>query len=135
MRWQDVDYEQEEAGWSRAEKALANPRKWDTETFTWSGPGFLEKVKLGERVLMSTKEDKHNVLVSPPGRVLAIRRYRVKNVKKAVVYVEVAKNRRRRGLASFLKSLRPTEKAFGNPRRTKRLHNPELLYTLGKVFA
>lgn len=135
MDWKDIDYEQEEAGWSRAEKSLTNPRKSEIETFVWWGPGFLEKVKRGERVLMNTKMDKRKILVSPPGRVLDIRRYRVKSQKKAIVYVEVPKDKRRRDMASFIKSLGPIAKALGNPRRTKRLHNPELIYTLGKVFA
>lgn len=72
MYWNDIDYVQEEAGWSRAEKALTNPRKSEIETFVWWGPGFLDSVKRGERVLMATKMDKRKVLVSPPGRVLDI---------------------------------------------------------------
>lgn len=134
-KWKDIDYEQEEAGWSQAEKALTNPRKSDIETFAWWGPGFLEKVKRGERVLMSTKIDKRKVLVSPPGRLLDIRRYRVKSRKRAIVYVEVPRDKRRRDMNSFLKSLGPAAKALGNPRRTKRIRNPELLYTLGRVFS
>jgi hypothetical protein len=67
--------------------------------------------------------------------VLDIRRYRVKNRTKAIVYVEMPKEKRRRNMASFIKALGPIAKALGNPRRTKRLQNPELIYTLGKVFA
>jgi hypothetical protein len=134
MDWNDIDYEQEEAGWSRAEKAMTSPRKSEIETFVWWGPGFLDNVRRGERVLMTTKMDKRKVLVSPPGRVLDIRRYRVKNKRKAIVYVEVPKGKRRRDLASFMKALGPIAPAMGNPRRTKRLHNPELIYTLGRVF-
>jgi phospholipase D-like protein len=133
--WKEVDYEQEEAGWSQAEKALTNPRQSEIETFAWWGSGFLEKVKRGERVLMTTKIDKRKILVSPPGRVLDIRRYRVKSRKRAIIYVEVPKDKRRRDMNSFIKSLGPAAKALGNPRRTKRIHNPEILYTLGKVFA
>lgn len=133
--WKDIDYEQEEAGWAKAEKALTNPRKTEIETFGWWGPGFLEKVKRGERVLMSTKEEKGRVFVSPPGRVLDIRRYRIKKRRKAIVYVEVPRGKRRRELKSFLKSLGPAAKALGNPRRTKRVSNSEVLYVLGKVFA
>jgi hypothetical protein len=135
MEWNDVDYKQEEAGWSRAENAMTSPRKSEIETFVWWGPGFLEKVKRGERVLMTTKIDKRKVLVSPPGRILDIRRYRVKKKSKAIVYVEVPKGKRRRDLASFKRALGPIAKAMGNPRRTKRLQNAELVYTLGKVFA
>lgn len=135
MDWNDGDYEQEEEGWSRAEKAMTNPRKSEIETFVWWGPGFLDKVKRGERVLMNTKMDKRKILVSPPGRVLDIRRYRVKKRRKAIVYVEVPKGMRRRDLASFMRALGPIARAMGNPRRTKRLHNAELIYMLGKVFS
>jgi hypothetical protein len=43
-------------------------------------------------------------------------------------------NRRRRNQKSFLKSLGPSAKALGDPRRRKRLRNSELVYRLGKVF-
>lgn len=131
--WKDIDYQQEEAGWLHAERALTDSRGSAIDTFAWSGPGFLDKVRRGERVLMSTRE-KQKVLVSPPGRVLDIRRYRVKSRRKAIVYVEVPKDKRRRELKSFLKSLGPAAKALGNPRRTKRVRNPGLLYALGKTF-
>lgn len=132
--WTATDYEQEEAGWSQAEQAVSNTRKSAIDTFAWWGPGFLDKVKRGERVLMSTREKK-KVLVSPPGRVLDIRRYRVKSRRRAIVYVEVPKDKRRRDQRSFLKSLGPAAKAVGDPRRTKRIRNPELLYALGKTFS
>lgn len=135
MYWNDIDYVQEEAGWSRAEKALTNPRKSEIETFVWWGPGFLDSVKRGERVLMATKMDKRKVLVSPPGRVLDIRRYRDKSRRKAIVYLEVPNDKRRRDMRAVLKSLGLVARALGNPRRAKRIHDPELLYTLGKVFA
>jgi hypothetical protein len=135
VNWNDTDYEQEEAGRSRAEKALTNPGRSDIETFRWSGPGFVDKVKRGERVLMTTIMDKQKILVSPPGRVLDIRRYRVKGQRRAIVYIEVPNDKRRRDIRTFLKSLGPIAKALGNPRWTKRIHNPELLYALGKTFA
>jgi len=135
MDWKDIDYEQEQAGWSRAEKAIRNPQDSGIETFVWWGPGFLDKVKRGERVLMNTKMDSGKVLVSPPGRVLDIRRYRVKKKIRAMVYVEVPKRKRGRNLASFMRALGPIAKSIGNPRRTKRLSEPELIYMLSRVFA
>lgn len=133
--WQDIDYENEEAGLSKAKKALTNPRKTDIETFLWQGGRLLDQIKVGERILMSTQISKRKTLVSPPGKILDIRRYKVGERKRGVVYLEVPRNMRRRDLKTFLKSLGASAKALGHPRRTKRLRNAELVYTLGKVFA
>lgn len=133
--WQDIDYENEEAGRSKAKRALTNPRKADIEAFLWQGGRLLDQIKTGERVLMNTQISKRKTLVSPPGRVLSIRRYKAGKRKRGIVYLEVPSNRRRRDLKSFIKSLGSAAKALGHPRRTKRLRNPELVYTLGKVFA
>jgi hypothetical protein len=133
--WQNADFEAENAGWSRAERALTSPDESEIETFSWHGGGLLNKLKAGQRVLMNTKMNKHKCLVSPPGRVLSIRRYRVKKQRKAIVYVEVPKRRRRRQITSLVRLLGPTGQSLGNPRRTKCLRDPELIYALGKAFA
>jgi hypothetical protein len=74
-------------------------------------------------------------LVSPPGRDLNIRKYQDGKRKKGIVYLQVPNNKRRRNQKSFLRSLGPLTAALGNPRRTKRLRNSELIYRLGKIFA
>lgn len=133
--WDDIDYQQEEAGWSKAERALANPRKSEMETFQWSGGRLLEQLKREERIIMNTKIDKRKCLVSAPGRVLSIQKYGKGKVRRGIVFIEVPYNKRRRNQRSFVKALGPIAKALGNPRRTKRLRNSELVYRIDKLFA
>lgn len=133
--WRDVDNEQEKAGWAKAEQAISNPKRSEIETFLCYGGRILEELKRGERVLMNTKIDQRRVLVSPPGKVLDIRRYRVGKRSRCIVYLELPRNTRRRKLSAFLKSLGPAAKGLGNPRRTKRIRDSELVYTLGRLFS
>lgn len=132
--WQDVDYEQEEKGRPTAEKAMKNRRSSELEDFQWSGGKILERYKVGQRVIQCTKTDDDKVLVSPPSRIVSIRRYTVKGKKRAIVYLEVPKKYRRRQLASFLRSLGASAKQLGNPRRTKQIRDPDLIYTLGRLW-
>jgi hypothetical protein len=132
--WQDVDYDQEEKGTPTAEKAMKNPRSSELEVFRWSGGKILERYKVGQRVIQCTKTNDNKVLVSPPSRIVSVRRYTVKGKKRAIVYLEVPKKYRRRQLASFLRSLGASAKKLGNPRRTKQLRDPDLIYTLGRLW-
>jgi hypothetical protein len=131
----DFLYDQEEAGWSAAERALSNPKKAKIETFLWDGEQFLKQLKLGERIIMNTKVDKNKCLVSPPGRVLNVKTYHQGKSSGRIIYLEVPKNKRRKNQLSFVKSLGPLAKSLGHPRRTKQLRNSELVYRLGKIFA
>jgi hypothetical protein len=135
--WAEVDYQQEDAGWSRAERALSSPRKSDIETFLWQRQSghFINGIKRGERIVMNTREDRLTSLVSPPGRVLDIRRYRAGKRTRSIIYLEIPKTKRRRNLKSFLRALGPTAKWLGHPRRTKRVRRPELVHAIGQVFA
>lgn len=132
--WQNVDYEQEEKGRPTAEKAMKNPRSSGLEDFQWSGGKILDRYKVGQRVIQCTKTDDNKVLVSPPSRIVSVRRYTVKGKKRAIVYLEVPKKYRRRQLASFLLSLGASAKQLGNPRRTKQIRDPDLIYTLGRLW-
>jgi hypothetical protein len=133
--WDDIDRGQEDAGWATAERALSNPKKSRIETFLWEGGRLLTQLKRDERILMNTKTETKRVLVSPPGRVLDIRKYRSGSRSKGIVYLEVPSDKRRRDLGAFMRSLGRAGKLLGNPRRTKRLCKPELIYMLGKLFA
>ena len=133
--WQDVDYEQEEKGRSTAEKSMKNPRSSELEDFQWSGGKILTRYRVGQRVMQCTKIDDDKVLVSPPSRIVSIRRYSVKGQKRAIIYLEVPKKYRRRQLGSFLRSLGSSAKQLGNPRRTKQIRDPDLIYTLGRLWS
>jgi hypothetical protein len=133
--WDQEDFEQQEKGWTRAESRLTNQNRFEVETFLWSGKGLPEKLMKGARVLMNTRVDKSKCLISPPGRVLDIRSYRKGRQRKAIIYLEIEKHRRRRRHSSFLKSLGAAAKALGNPRRTKQLRSPDLVYKIDQVFS
>lgn len=132
--WQDVDYEQEEKGRPTAEKAMMNPRSSELEDFQWSGGKILERYKVGQRVIQCTRADGNKVLVSPPSRIVSIRPYTVKGKKRAIVYLEVPKKYLRKQLASFLRRLGPIAEQLGNPRRTRQIRDPDLIYTLGRLW-
>lgn len=74
------------------------------------------------------------VLVSPSGRVLNIRKYRENGKQKAIIYLEIRNNKRRRNLKSFIRTLGPLANGLGDPRRTKRIRNPELVSKVGSMF-
>src|SRR3989344_186638 len=132
--WQDIDYDQEEKGRPTAEEAIKNPRTFELEDFQWSGGTIISRYKVGQRVIQCTKTSSGKVLVSPPSHVVSIRRYSVKGKKRAIVYLEVPKKYRRRHIDSVVRSLGSSAKQLGNPRRTKLLRDPGLIYALGHLW-
>ena len=60
-----------------AESALDQDDGLEIETFKWNGGRLRRELTKGERVLMSTEMESGKVLISPPGRVLNIKRYQV----------------------------------------------------------
>lgn len=133
--WQDVDYEQEEKGWAAAEKAIKNPRAFEVEDFQWSGGKTLSLFRVGQRIVQCTKTDGGKVFVSPPSRIISIRPYTAKGRKRAIVYLEKSRKHRRRQLRTALKSLGSIAERLGNPRRTKQLRDPELVFELGRLWS
>ena len=133
--WQDVDYEQEKKGWAAAKKAIENPRAFEVNDFRYSAGKTLSLLRVGQRIVQCTKTDIGKVFVSPPSRIISIRPYRAKKQKRAIVYLETPRKQRRRQLAAVLKNLGSTAERLGNPRRTKQLRDPELVYELGRLWA
>lgn len=133
--WQDVDYDQEEKGRATAKRAIKNPRTFELQDFQWSGGTMPSRYKVGQRAIQCTKTENGSVLVSPPSRIVSVRRYTVKKQKRAIVFLESPKKYRRRQLSAVLRALGRSAKSLGNPRRTKQLRNPELVYALGRVWA
>lgn len=129
--WEDVDYKQEEKGRAAAEKAIKNPGGFEVTDFRWSGSLF----SVGHRIIECTKTDNGNVLVSPPSRIVSMRRYSSKGRKRAIVYLEKPRKQRRRKLAAVLRNLGSNAKRLGAPRRSKQLRDPELVYELGKLWS
>jgi hypothetical protein len=131
--WEEVDYVQEKKGWAAASKAIENPRAFEVKDFQWSG-GTISRFKVGQRIIQCTKTQHGRVLVSPPSRIVGVRRYRVNQQRRAIVFLESPKKYRRRQLDSILRALGQNAKALGNPRRTKQLRDPELIYALGHLW-
>lgn len=134
LDWQDVDYEQEEKGRPLAKKAIKNPRTFELECFQGTGSA-ISRYKLGQRIMQCVKTESGKVLVSPPSRIVSIRKYTVRGKKRAIVYLEVPKKYRRRHIDSVVRSLGSSAMQLGNPRRTKLLRDPGLIYALGRLWS
>jgi hypothetical protein len=135
LPWQDLDYDQEEKGWVAAEKAIKNPRAFEVDDFRWSASKTLSLLRVGQRVVQCTKTDSGNVFVSPPSRIINIHRYSAKKQKRAIIYLETPRKQRRRQLPVVLRNLGSIAERLGNPRRTKQLRDPELIYELGRLWS
>jgi hypothetical protein len=134
VSWSEKDYAQEKAGLAKAEQNLDKDETSTIERFRWSGGRLGEELSRGERVLMSTKLDNGKVLLSPPGRVLNIKKYRVGGKRRAIIYLAIPANKRRRNQKSFLSALGSLKKSLGDIRRTKRIRDAELVSKIGKMF-
>lgn len=132
--WQDIDYEQEEKGRPIAKKAVKNPRAFELQEFLWSARA-IPRYKVGIRIIQCTKTREGKVLVSPPSRIVSVRKYSVKGKKRAIIYLKEPKKYRRRNIDSVLRSLGHNAKHLGNPRRTKQLRDPELIDALGRLWS
>jgi hypothetical protein len=132
--WQDIDYEQEEKGRTIAEKAVKNPRAFELKEFQWSR-GAISRYKVGIRIIQCTKTSDGKLLVSPPSRVVSVRKYSVKGKRRAIIYLETPRKYRRRNIDSVPRSLGPNAEHLWNPRRTKQLRDPELIYALGRLWS
>jgi len=139
VKWEEVDYRNEKQGMPIAERALTNYEK--IQTFLWWGDEFIEfidRMRIGERVIMITEISSRKTLVSPPGRILSFRRYNYKGEKRAIVYLGVPKDKRSRDLKSFRKSLGRFRKDFDNLNRgvkPKPISKSELIYRIDQVFS
>jgi hypothetical protein len=134
VSWSEKDYAHEEAGLAKAEQNLDQGETSKIERFRWSGGKLGEELRRGERVLMSTKIDNGKVLLSPPGRVLNIKKYQIDGKRRAIIYLAIPTNKRARNQKSFLSALGTLKKSLGDIRRTKRIRNPELVSKIGNMF-
>jgi len=130
--WDDADLEQEEKGLPIARKAIKNPGAFEVKDFRWSGSPLFG---VGQRIIECTKTENRKVVVSPPSRVVSIRRYSSKGRKRAIIYLEKPRKQRQRKLAAVLKNLGSTAARLGAPRRTKQIRDPELVYEIGRLWA
>jgi hypothetical protein len=132
--WSEQDYVQEEAGLARAKQTLGRREPSVIETFLSSGSKLREDLRSGDRVLMCTKMENGKVLISPPGRVLNIKKYVVKGRPRAIVYLAIPTDKRRRNRKSFLSGLGSLKKSLGDMRRTKRIRDAAAVSKIGNMF-
>jgi len=131
--WQDIDYEQNMKGRAVAEKAIVNPKVSKLEEFQWTGN--LTRFKLGVRVIQSTKMSNGKIFVSPPSRVICVRKYTVNGKQRGIVYLEAPIKYRRRNIESVVKLLGDDTNSPVITYRTKQIRNSELIYKLGRVWS
>jgi hypothetical protein len=132
--WSEADIQEANQGRDTAKSRIDDINKSRIEEFVWYGSDLVYGVTRGERVLMSTSLNNSKVLVSPPGRVLDVRRYREKGRKRAIIYVEVPINKRRRALQVLKRRLGSQKSKLGNIHSTRRIRDPRLVYAIDQAF-
>lgn len=81
----------EEQGRRAARKRMSRPRLHELEDFSWDRRG---SYKVGDVVIQVTKEEDGAVMVSPPGNVVGLKRWRTRRSSGIFVYVEVPRRQR-----------------------------------------
>jgi hypothetical protein len=94
--WDDKDYEEEKQGMPYAKRKLRSSQRYFVEDFRWNADAFLDRLKEGDLLIQATDEGKKRVMVSPPARVIYIRRYKKERSNRAMIYVESARRVRRK---------------------------------------
>jgi hypothetical protein len=131
--WEDEDYRQEKFAKAEARKRLEKPRLFGVEDFLWYGGRFLDHVKLGQRVMMCTDVGKRT-MVTPPGRVIAVRRYKHKRSRRMIVCLAIRQKLRRKELRQFVKTLGVNGKPLKKLTSPLRIRNPLLSYKIGTTW-
>lgn len=101
VSFSELDESERDTGMRTARKRRQHPRSWWVDSFRWVGEF---RYQPGEVVVMVTDEDAR-LLMSPPGNLLHVRRYRTSRGRRAIVFVEVPGHKRRRSLEQVAKRL------------------------------
>jgi hypothetical protein len=131
--WEDEDYRQAKFAKAEARKRLEKPRLFGVEDFLWYGGRFLDHVKFGQRVMMCTDVGKRT-MVTPPGRVIAVRRYKHKRSRRMIVCLAIRQKLRRKELRQFVKTLGVNGKPLKKLTSPLRIRNPLLSYKIGTTW-
>ena len=116
IHWHRADVAAHKAGLPRAKAELKSEKDFRVDSFCWMGKG-LDGLRKGDLVIQVLKDGREK-LVHPVSRVLPIRRYRVGRSRRAIVFLETAKNLRAKNLKTVLTRLGTT------PKRFRRLASP-----------
>ena len=131
--WDEEDYRQEAFAKVEAKKRLQKIRLFGVEDFQWESGRFLDQIKLGQRVMMCTEVDK-KTMVSPPGRVIAIRRYKHKRMRRMIVCLAIRQKLRRKELRQFVKALGKNGSPLKKLKAPLQIRNPLLSYKIGSTW-
>ena len=135
--WDEADEAAHKAGLPRAKAALTSERDFRMGSFCWLGSG-LDRLRNNDLVIQILKDGRKK-LVHPASRVLPMRRYRVGRSRRAIVFLETAKNLRAKNLKSVLTRLGTTPKRFRKlaspwmPRDWKFIHDLLNLWPVRKA--
>ena len=133
--WEDIDFQQAEVVEAAARKRLRSPRRFYMEDFQWTGRPFIEAIRVGHRVLQCTTERDGRVLVSPPARVIAVRRYVARGGKQMVVCLEVPRTARRMSEEEVIRRIGPGARHLMYLAGARRLRDEAVVYALGQLWA
>ena len=137
IEWDETDEAAREEGLPRAKAELRSERNFRIENFCWLGSD-LDRLHKDDLVIQILKDGRKK-LVYPTSRVLPIRRYRVRSSRRAIVYLETARNLRAKNLKSVLTRLGTTPKRFRKlaspwmPRDRKFIHDLVNLWPVRKA--
>lgn len=131
--WEEEDYRQEKYAKVEAKKHLRKRRIFSIEDFLWYGGRFLDRVAREQRVLMCTDEGK-KTMVTPPGRVIAVRRYQHKRGRRAIVCLAVRRTLHRKELKRFIKALGNQGKVFKKLSSPRKIRDSLLSFKIGAVW-
>jgi hypothetical protein len=131
--WEQVDERELPRARAAARKRQKRRQSFVLEEFLWYNASDIRRFKLGQRVLQCI-EAQGKVMVSPPARVLAVRRYMTKGTTRAIICVEVRRNVRRKSLGALLERLGSRAKALKDLYVLTPLRDTELVYGIGQVW-
>lgn len=103
--WGDEDYEAQKRGRPVAEGRLRSKNRFRIEEFRSEVGALVDNVKIGDLVVRVTKEEQRKRLVSPPARVVHIRRYTKGRSRRGIVFLESAVGIRRQNVRTIIKQM------------------------------
>jgi hypothetical protein len=117
--WDEVDSNARDKALHAAEAELTSDTEFRIEEFCWTGTGLNDLNKSDQ--IVQVLESGRRKYVHPVGRVLTVKRYRVRDSRRAIVFIEIAKRHRQKRIASVLRQLGDA------PKRFRRLSSPWLV--------
>jgi hypothetical protein len=94
--WEPEDNEVFERNKAAAEKKLKDQRRFQLDSYIWTGGGFRRPLQAGELILQVIKEAPGRVMLTPASRIIMIRRYQTKKEERMMVFLRTPKVRRKK---------------------------------------